>query len=62
MEKFFKNKKTPVILSALTSIFGVIALILLLRGGVEFSNPVVWVMIILIVFSLLELFTVENKK
>ena len=60
MEKFFNSKKTSTILSLVTLLFGIIALIMFFAQGVSFSNPVVWVMIILVVSALFELLTVSK--
>ncbi len=61
MDKFFKSKKTAKILNILILLFGIIVLIMQLSQGVSFSNPIIWVMIILVFFALLELLTFSNK-
>lgn len=61
MDKFFKSKKTAKILNILILLFGIIVLIMQLSQGVSFSNPIIWVMIILVLFALLELLTFSNK-
>ena len=61
MEKFFKSKKVSTILSLLTVLFGIVALILFFTQGVGFENPVVWVMILLVLAAIGELLTVSNK-
>lgn len=61
MEKFFKSKKTEKILSVLTLLFGIVALVMFFLQGVDFSNPIVWVMLVLVVSALLELLTISSK-
>lgn len=61
MENFFKSKKTAKILSLLTALFGIIALVMFFSQGVDFANPIVWVMIVLVASALLELLTVSSK-
>ena len=52
MEKFFNSKKVSTILSILTVIFAIISLVMFFIQGMGFEEPIIWVMILLLIFSI----------
>ncbi len=55
------NKKLMIILNSLTTIFGIIAFILLFNGGVKFENPIIWIICLLVLSSISALITIITK-
>lgn len=52
-----KNSKVIIILNLITVLCGSIALVLLLKGGVDFMNPIIWVMGLVVLSSVSSLIT-----
>ena len=55
------NKKFVLVCNWITVIFGLIALILQLVAGVEFNNPLIWILVFLIISSAVTLITGLKK-
>ena len=56
------NRKLMIILNSITTIFGIIAFILLFSCDVELENPITWIISILVLSSISSLATVITKS
>ena len=51
MDKFFQSKKTKTLLHFITLACGSIAFIMMAMQGVPFSDPLIWLMLVIVITS-----------
>jgi len=63
-ESIINNSRFLVVVDVITIVCGVVALILVLNGGVGFDNPITWIICILLITTILSFVfhNSENKK
>jgi len=56
------SQKVIITLNFITVVCSIISLVLLFNGGVDFKNPIIWILLLLLISSVATLITQYSSK